>query len=109
MRTVVLLSLLMACSAADDGPPEGSPPGPAPYILVVGFDGVRADAIAHAHTPALDRIATLGAWSDGSGTWDLDGVSHVDTHPTVIDALGLPLLDTDGSSRLPTDGSAASR
>lgn len=65
---VTVAAPLWACGG-DSGPAQhaDSDPDPAartPKILVIGIDGVRPDVLAEVHTPNLDGLADLGAYSD---------------------------------------------
>jgi arylsulfatase A-like enzyme len=58
-----------ADSAPADGAAEdGTNTVARPYALVIGVDGVRADALVAADTPNLDRIRDAGAWSMSAQT-----------------------------------------
>ena len=63
MRTLLPL-LLIGCSSGD--PKETASPELPHRLLVVGWDGVRADAVEQAHTPNLDRVAAWGGLSHGA-------------------------------------------
>ena len=49
--------------AADSATPE--PPGEAPLVILVSFDGFRADYLSAYETPSLDRLAARGVVSEG--------------------------------------------
>src|SRR5690606_1630797 len=54
----LLLLLLAACSAS--APPRADAPASPTPLLLVSFDGVRADALGRGDTPNLDRLASGG-------------------------------------------------
>ncbi len=72
MRPVPIL-LVLALTGCPSGP-EAEPPS-VPKALVIGLDGVRADALAAADTPEMDALMATGAWT-------LDGTTQL-TGPTV--------------------------
>ncbi len=73
MRHAALsLSLIVLVGCPTDG---GDPTPSVPKALVIGLDGVRADAVAAADTPELDALMATGAWT-------LDGSTQL-TGPTV--------------------------
>ncbi len=83
--SVVLLALLMVSCGGGSGntgssppvilPPPPVPPGTGgvndpdklafPYVILVSFDGFRADYQDNFATPAMDRLATEGVRADG--------------------------------------------
>jgi len=54
----LLLLLLAACSAS--APPRADAPASPTPLLLISFDGVRADALGRGDTPNLDRLASGG-------------------------------------------------
>ncbi|MCC7411778.1 MAG: alkaline phosphatase family protein [Gammaproteobacteria bacterium] len=61
MAVAVLALYVAAAAGATDGP----------RLLIIGIDGLRPDAIAPAHTPALDRLMREGAYSLSAQTTDI--------------------------------------
>ncbi len=53
-----------------------------PKVLLVMFDGLRADALETAHVPAIDSLRT-GSWAPGyAGAWSLTGLAVPDARPS---------------------------
>lgn len=64
----MLSLLLLACTATSEPDPEPEPEFQAGRVLVVGWDGVRADAIEALPTPNLDRVGAWGGLSTQAST-----------------------------------------
>jgi len=59
LACLFLLLSLVACSATPPRSASTAPPATTP-LLLVSFDGVRADALGRGDTPTLDRLAAAG-------------------------------------------------
>lgn len=58
------LGVALASCSSEDPQANNEPPAPrAKHVLFLGLDGTRPDALQKAHTPALDRLASEGAWT----------------------------------------------
>ena len=74
----VLLALLAGC--VGDGPRSGCAKRPMAVMFLL--DGLRADALANACTPNIDRLAA-GTWRPGyRGEWTLSGQTLADARPS---------------------------
>jgi hypothetical protein len=80
---------------------DGPLPGATPHFLMIGLDGVRADAFEMAETPAFDLLAQNGTWTltgstqlstatDSSAGWTalITGVDHTFSGVTDNESLG---------------------
>jgi predicted AlkP superfamily pyrophosphatase or phosphodiesterase len=58
----LLVIALIGCEQAAETSPKK------PYVLILGIDGTRPDALEKANTPALDSLRAKGAWTMNAST-----------------------------------------